>query len=87
MASHGELQIKANQQDITQDLSLFFPGEARPPTEVMVVFVDQHKAQHGVEPICKKIQIAPSNDYERKARERNFDRLPDRLKRDKLPEC
>ena len=53
----------------------------------MVVFVDQHKVQYGVEPICRQIQIAPSSYYERKARERNPDRLPDRLKRDKLLEC
>lgn len=49
----------------------------------MVVFVDQHKAQCGVEPICRQIQIAPSSYYEHKARERDPDRLPDRLKRDR----
>ncbi len=49
----------------------------------MVVFIDQHKAQCGVEPICRQIQIAPSSFYEYKARERDPDRLPDRLKRDK----
>jgi transposase InsO family protein len=49
----------------------------------MVIFVDQHKEQYGVEPICEQIQIAPSSYYEHKARERDPDRLPDRIKRDK----
>mgnify|MGYP006324358427 FL=1 len=48
-----------------------------------VVFVDQHKEQYGVEPICRQIQIAPSSYYEHKVRERDPDRLPDRIKRDK----
>lgn len=48
-----------------------------------VVFVDQHKEQYGVEPICKQIQIAPSSYYEHKARERDPDRQSDRIKRDK----
>ena len=48
-----------------------------------VVFVDQHKEQYGVEPICRQIQIAPSSYYEHKVRERDPGRLPDRIKRDK----
>lgn len=50
---------------------------------MMVIFVDQHKEQYGVEPICKQIQIAPSNYYEHKVRERDPDRLPDRIKRER----
>jgi transposase-like protein len=61
--------------------------EARPPTEVTVVFIDQHKKQYGVESICRQVQIAPSNYYEHKARERDPDRLPGRIKRDKALEC
>ncbi len=48
----------------------------------MVTFVDSNKAEHGVEPICRQIQIAPSSYYEYKARERAPDRLSDRIKRD-----
>lgn len=51
-----------------------------------MVFVDQHKEQYGVEPICRQIQIAPSSYYELKAREGDPDRLPDRIKRDKALE-
>lgn len=52
----------------------------------MVGFIDQHKDQHGVEPICRQIQIAPSSYYEQKARERDPDRLPERIKRYKALE-
>ena len=52
----------------------------------MVEFIDQHKDQFGVEPICRQIQIAPSSYYEQKARERDPDRLPERIKRDKALE-
>jgi transposase InsO family protein len=49
---------------------------------MMKVFVDKNKAEYGVEPICRQIQIAPSSYYEHKRRERDPDRLPDRIKRD-----
>ena len=52
----------------------------------MVGFINQHKDQYGVEPICRQIQIAPSSYYEQKARERDPDRLPERIKRDKALE-
>jgi putative transposase len=52
----------------------------------MVEFINQHKDQYGVEPICRQIQIAPSSYYEQKARERDPDRLPERIKRDKALE-
>src|SRR5512139_3583439 len=39
---------------------VFRPGGARPPAEVLRTFVDVHRGTHGVEPICKALQIAPS---------------------------
>ena len=48
----------------------------------MVAFIDAHRAEYGVEPICAELQIAPSSYYERKARERDPERIPPRLKRD-----
>jgi len=44
----------------------------------MVAFIDEHRAQHGVEPICKELPIAPSTYYETKAREADPSRLPPR---------
>ena len=50
---------------------------------MMMVFVDRNKAEYGIELICRQIQIAPSSYYEHKRRERDPDRLPGRIKRDK----
>lgn len=49
----------------------------------MVSFIDDHKADRGVESICKQLPIAPSTFYEHKAREADSDRLPPRAKRDR----
>src|SRR5690606_14440279 len=47
---------------------VFCPGGARPPGHVMVAFIDAHRDEHGVEPICRVVQRAPSWYYEQKAR-------------------
>ena len=47
----------------------------------MVPFIDEHRAEHGVEPICAQLPIAPSTYYEHKAREAEPARLPARAKR------
>jgi transposase-like protein len=57
-------------------------GGARPPTEVMVAFIDEYRGSYGVEPICRVLPIAPSTYYEQKAREGDASRLPPRLVRD-----
>lgn len=49
---------------------------------MMVSFVDDHRAEHGVEPICAQLPIAPSTYYESKAREADPRRLPPRARRD-----
>ena len=48
----------------------------------MTSFVDDHRGDYGVEPICAELPIAPSTYYEHKAREVNPDRLPARAQRD-----
>lgn len=48
----------------------------------MVSFIDEHREEYGVEPICAMLPIAPSTYYEHKARERDASRLPARAKRD-----
>jgi putative transposase len=48
----------------------------------MVAFIDAHRAEYGVEPICAELPIAPSVYYETKARQRDPDRLPPRPRRD-----
>ena len=49
----------------------------------MVAFIDQHREDHGVEPICKHLPVAPSTYYEHKARAADPGRLPARVKRDR----
>ena len=49
----------------------------------MVSFIDEHRAEHGVESICKQLPIAPSTYYEQKARQRNPEREPPRVQRDR----
>jgi putative transposase len=48
----------------------------------MIAFVDDHRAIHGVEPICRLLPIAPSTYYEHAARRRDPAKLPERTKRD-----
>ena len=48
----------------------------------MVSFIDEHREEHGVEPICAQLPIAPSTYYEQKAREADPSRLPERVVRD-----
>jgi transposase InsO family protein len=48
----------------------------------MVSFVDEHREEHGVEPICQQLPIAPSTYYEQKAREADPSKLPNRAVRD-----
>jgi len=48
----------------------------------MVTFVDEHRDEYGVEPICSVLPIAPSTYYEHRARAEDPERRPDREKRD-----
>jgi putative transposase len=48
----------------------------------MVSFIDQHRAEYGVEPICEQLPIAPATYYEQKAREAQPERAPERGRRD-----
>ena len=48
----------------------------------MIAFIKEHRELHGVEPIRRVLQIAPSTFYERIAIARDPDRASDRAKRD-----
>jgi len=50
----------------------------------MVSFIDTHRAEYGVEPICRQLPIAPSVYYEHRARAAEPTRLPARQQRDGL---
>jgi hypothetical protein len=48
---------------------------------MMVAFIDAHRAEYGVEPICAQLPIAPATYYEQKARQADPTRLPRRTQR------
>ena len=48
----------------------------------MICFIDDHRADHGVEPICRVLPIAPATFYDNKAKLADPSRLSDRAKRD-----
>ena len=48
----------------------------------MASFIDEHRAQYGVEPICEQLPIAPSVYYEFKARQAHPERCSARSRRD-----
>jgi transposase InsO family protein len=50
----------------------------------MVAFIDAHRDEYGVEPICAELPIAPSTYYESKAWEADPARLPARARRDRV---
>ncbi|MGY4844062.1 IS3 family transposase [Kocuria sp. MNB10] len=53
---------------ILRSASGFLRGGARPPTQQVVAYIDAHKGEYGVEPICKVLQVAPSTYYAAKTR-------------------
>ena len=48
----------------------------------MVAFIDAHRDEYGVEPICAELPIAPSMYYESKAWQADPAYLPARARRD-----
>jgi putative transposase len=48
----------------------------------VIDFIDEHRAIHGVEPICRVLPIAPSTYHAHAARRADPDKLPARVRRD-----
>jgi transposase InsO family protein/transposase-like protein len=69
--------------EILRKASAYFAqASARPPTALMVSFIDDHREEYGVEPICRVLPIAPSTYYHHKAREADPTLRPARSQRD-----
>src|SRR4051812_14041049 len=81
-ARAGEPGAAASERDPAQGLGLFCPGGARPPVQAMIAFIDEHRAVHGVEPICRVLPIAPSTYHAHAARRADPGKLPARTRRD-----
>ena len=48
----------------------------------MIAFIDDHRQEYGVEPICRVLPIAPSTYHGHAAKRRDPSRLSNRAKRD-----
>ena len=48
----------------------------------MISFIDDHREDYGIEPICRVLPIAPSTYHEHALRKKEPARLPERAKRD-----
>ncbi len=48
----------------------------------MVAFIERHKEEYGVEPMCRVLPIAPSTFHEHARRKREPERRPPRIARD-----
>jgi len=48
----------------------------------MIAFIDEHRGEYGVEPICRVLPIAPSTYHAQDAKRRDPSRLPVRARRD-----
>src|SRR5436190_16012341 len=70
------------ERDPAEGVRVFRPGGARPPTEVMVAFIDAEREAHGIEPICAQLPIAPSTYYAQKAQARDPAKRSARAQRD-----
>ncbi|MGB3812111.1 MAG: IS3 family transposase [Shinella sp.] len=69
--------------EILRKASAYFcDGGARPPTEAMISFIDEHRSALGVEPICRLLPIAPSTYYEVIAKRNDVNRLSARARSD-----
>jgi putative transposase len=50
----------------------------------MIAFIDEHRGEYGVEPICKVLPIALSSYYEHARRKRHPETAPARVQRDSV---
>lgn len=50
----------------------------------MISYIDQHRAEHGVESICSELPIAPSTYYDHKAKQRQPEKRSARAQRDEV---
>src|SRR5688500_17259274 len=74
-------RTETRQRDPEEGGGVFRPGGARPPSEVMVAFIDQHRDTYGVEPICAVLPIAPSTYFLRTAQQQDATKRSARARR------
>ncbi|QUM74615.1 IS3 family transposase [Sphingopyxis granuli] len=78
--------------EILRKASAYFcAGGARPPRQMVMSFIDSHREELGIEPICRELAVAPSSYHEhaarladpakRSARARRDDEIKQQIKR------
>src|SRR3546814_2426408 len=55
--------VAPRQRDSEDGKCFFRPGGARPRTEEINAYIDQHRDLYGVEPICTVLQVARSEEH------------------------
>src|SRR5207249_1443562 len=75
-------RAETRQRDSEESVRVFRTGGARPPSEVMVAFIDDHRKTFGVEPICEVLPIAPSTYFRHKAQRTDPTKRSTRAQRD-----
>ncbi|MEM5469545.1 MAG: IS3 family transposase [Sulfitobacter sp.] len=75
-------ELKQANEILRKASAYFCPGGARPPIQTMIQFIEDHRADHGVEPICRVLPIAPATFYDHLAKRADPSLLSDRAKRD-----
>ncbi|MDE1917979.1 MAG: IS3 family transposase [Sphingomonadales bacterium] len=69
--------------EILRKASAYFcHGGARPPREMMMAFIDAHREDLGIEPICRELAIAPSSYHEHALRLADPGKRPARARSD-----
>ncbi|QQP87902.1 IS3 family transposase (plasmid) [Skermanella sp. TT6] len=82
-ALEREVRELRQANEILRKASAYFgPGGARPPVPEMIAFIDEQRAVHGVEPICKVLPIAPSTYRAHAARRTDPSKAPARWRSD-----
>ncbi|MGC6400298.1 IS3 family transposase [Sphingomonas sp. FW199] len=82
-ALEREVRELRQANEILRKASAYFcAGGARPPVQAMIAFIDDNRADHGVEPICKVLPIAPSTYHAHIAQRQDPQRLSARARRD-----
>ncbi|MFL1596267.1 IS3 family transposase [Rhodococcus ruber] len=62
-------ELRQSMEILRSATAFFAKGGVRPPTEVIVAFIDEHKHRWGIEPICRvlsentEVKIAPGTYY------------------------
>lgn len=78
------VELKRANEILKKAAALFAQAESRPPTEVIVAFIDQQRESHGVESICRLVPITPSTYFRHKAAQADRTKRSARTIRDEV---